>query len=157
MPRRFQHSFPLLINSNKAPDVGLTEGPGCCITSLEASPARLQIHYGYLLRTAFPQPPPTIRPQAYGAEPWSRGPQSEGHQPQGTQLASKDLDRDCAPAHHTRDNKTLAGPVNGLHLPFVFVARTEGLSLVPDFTPKFNPPSALVSHRADSSIKGHPR
>lgn len=88
MPRRFQHSLPLLINSNKAPDVGLTEGPGCCITSLEAGPARLQFITDIFSELLFLS---LLLPSGlklmYGAEPWSRGPQSEGHQPQGTQLA----------------------------------------------------------------------
>lgn len=63
----------------------------------------------------------------------------QNHSPGGPKVkvtshrAFKDLDRDCAPAHNTCDSKILAGPVNGLHLLFVFVTRTEGLSLVPDF------------------------
>lgn len=144
------------MNSNKAPDVGFTEGPGCWITSL--GPARLQIHCGYFpRRPAFPQPTATIEPHAYGTKSQSRGPQVKVTSHRAHNWLCKVLYRDQASAHSTHESKVLVSPGNGFHLPFA-------LSLVPDFLPKFNPPSVFVRHKVrwaplgtDSSVNTHSR
>lgn len=102
MPRRFQHSLPLLINSNKAPDVGLTEGPACCITSLEAGPARLQFITDIFSELLFlslllPSGLKLMGPPNRGPG----GPKVKVTSHRALNWLSKDLDRDCAPAHHT--------------------------------------------------------
>lgn len=123
--KKVLHLLLLLMNSNKAPDVGFTEGPGCWITSL--GPARLQIHCGYFpRRPAFPQPTATIGSHAYGTKPQSRGPQVKVTSHRALNWLCKVLYRDQVSAHSTHESKVLVSPGNGFHLPFA-------LSLVPDF------------------------